>query len=299
MKAKKSTFRHVTAHLFLIGFIAIVTVPFLLVLATSLKKGNFAPTTLLPVPFSFEHWKYVLGIPYTEIANASTGATHTVLAATAPVRWLWNSIQVSAVSAAGIILISGSAAYAFARLRFKFRNMTLNGLLILQMFPMVLQLTAFYTILNFTGSYVRWLGLDTHAGLIMVYLGGISSYIWMIKGYFDTVPQSLEEAARIDGATSFQVFLQILLPISLPIFSIVFLLSFIGNLSEYPVASIVLSSSHQWTLAVGAGSFIQHQPQLWGHFAALAVLSGVPITVLFLLCQRFVIGGLTTGGVKE
>jgi maltose/maltodextrin transport system permease protein len=167
------------------------------------------------------------------------------------------------------------------------------------MFPMVLALVAFYVILDFTGTYVKWLGLNTQAGLIMVYLGGISSYIWMIKGYFDTIPASMEESARIDGATPFQTFVWILLPVSIPIFAVVFILSFIGYMSEYPVASVVLQTGNNWTLAVGANSFLYEQEKLWGRFAALAVLSGVPITVVFMLCQRFVIGGLTSGGIKE
>ena len=164
---------------------------------------------------------------------------------------------------------------------------------------MVLSLVAFYVILDFTGQYAKWLGLNTQAGLIMIYLGGISNYIWMIKGYFETVPASMEESARIDGASQFQTFVRILLPISLPIFAVVFILSFISYMSEYPVASVVLQSSENWTLAVGANSFLYEQEKLWGRFAALAVLSGVPITVVFLLCQKFVIGGLTSGGVKE
>ena len=109
----------------------------------------------------------------------------------------------------------------------------------------------------------------------------------------------MEESARIDGASQFQTFVRILLPISLPIFAVVFILSFISYMSEYPVASVVLQSSENWTLAVGANSFLYEQEKLWGRFAALAVLSGVPITVVFLLCQKFVIGGLTSGGVKE
>ena len=133
----------------------------------------------------------------------------------------------------------------------------------------------------------------------MVYLGGISGYIWMIKGYFDTIPASMEESARIDGASQFQTFIQILLPISLPIFAVVFILSFIAFMSEYPVASIVLQARSNWTLAVGANSFLPEHEQLWGRFAALAVLSGVPITIMFLVCQKYIVGGLASGGVKE
>ena len=291
--------RKVLAHAFLLTFLAVVLVPFVMVVSASFRQGNFAPSRLLPDKISLDHWKYVLGIPYTEVVNPATGETRVVKPVVPPLLWFWNSIKVSSLSSAGIILLSGTAAYAFSRFKFWFRTPILSSLLILQMFPMVLALVAFYVILDFTGTYVKWLGLNTQAGLIMVYLGGISSYIWMIKGYFDTIPASMEESARIDGASPFQTFVRILLPISIPIFAVVFILSFIGYMSEYPVASVVLQTGNNWTLAVGANSFLYEQEKLWGRFAALAVLSGVPITVVFMLCQRFVIGGLTSGGIKE
>jgi maltose/maltodextrin transport system permease protein len=296
---QKLKLRKAVAHAFLVCFLILILVPFVMVVSASLRQGNFAPSQLWPDKVSLDHWKFVLGIPYSEVVNPATGQTRIVKASTPPLRWFWNSIKISIIASAGIICLSGSAAYAFARLRFKFRSPTLSALLILQMFPMVLSLVAYYVILDFTGQYVKWLGLNTQPGLIMIYLGGISNYIWMIKGYFETSPPSMEESARIDGASQFQTFLRILLPISLPIFSVVFILSFISYMSEYPVASVVLQSSDNWTLAVGANSFLYEQEKLWGRFAALAVLSGVPITVAFLLCQKFVIGGLTSGGVKE
>jgi len=296
---QKVQVRKVCAHGFVICFLILVLVPFVMVISASLRQGDFAPSRLLPDKVSLDHWKFVLGIPYQEVVNPATGETRIVKAGTPPLLWFWNSIKISLVSSAGIILLSSTAAYAFARLRFKFRTTTLGALLILQMFPMVLSLVAFYVILDFTGQHLKLIGLNTQLGLIMVYLGGISNYIWMIKGYFETIPASMEESARIDGASQFQTFLRILLPMSLPIFAVVFILSFISYMSEYPVASVVLQSSDNWTLAVGANSFLYEQEKLWGRFAALAVLSGVPITVVFLLCQRFVIGGLTSGGVKE
>jgi maltose/maltodextrin transport system permease protein len=296
---QRSLVRKAAAHTFLICFLILILVPFVMVISASLRQGNFAPSRLLPDKVSLDHWKFVLGIPYQEVVNPSTGQTRIVKADTPALHWFWNSIKISLLSSAGIIFLSGTSAYAFARLRFAFRRATLSALLILQMFPMVLSLVAFYVILDFTGQYVKWLGLNTQTGLIMIYLGGISNYIWMIKGYFETIPASMEESARIDGASQFQTFIRILLPISLPIFAVVFILSFISYMSEYPVASVVLQSSENWTLAVGANSFLYEQEKLWGRFAALAVLSGVPITVAFLLCQKFVIGGLTSGGVKE
>jgi maltose/maltodextrin transport system permease protein len=109
----------------------------------------------------------------------------------------------------------------------------------------------------------------------------------------------MEESARIDGASEFQTFVKILLPMSVPIFAVVFILSFISFMSEYPVASIVLQARNNWTLAVGANSFLAEHEKLWGRFAALAVLSGLPITVMFLVWQKFVVSGLTSGGAKE
>lgn len=289
----------VGAHAFVIGFLVLILVPFLMVISASFNQGNLAPSRLIPERFSLDHWKFVLGIPYEEVVDAATGETRLIKAETPPLLWFWNSMKVSLIASIGIICLSGTAAYAFARLHFRFRSATLNSLLILQMFPMVLSLIAFYVILDFVGQYAKWLGLNTHAGLILVYLGGISGYIWMIKGYFEMIPASMEESARIDGANQFQTFVWILMPMSLPIFAVVFILSFISYMSEYPVASVVLQSNDNWTLAVGANSFLFEQKKFWGRFSALAVLSGVPITLVFLWCQKFVIGGLTAGGVKE
>jgi maltose/maltodextrin transport system permease protein len=297
--AQKALAGKLAAHAFLIVFLTLIVVPFLMVISASFSEGNLAPSRLIPEKFSLDHWKFVLGIPYEEVVNAATGEKRLTTPETPPLLWFWNSIKVSLIASAGIICLSGTAAYAFARLHFKFKAATLKTLLILQMFPMVLSLIAFYVILDFVGHYAKWLGLNTHAGLILVYLGGISGYIWMIKGYFEMIPESMEESARIDGATPFQTFMRILLPMSVPIFAVVFILSFISYMSEYPVASVVLQSNDNWTLAVGANSFLFEQKKFWGRFSALAVLSGIPITILFLLCQRFVIGGLTAGGVKE
>jgi maltose/maltodextrin transport system permease protein len=296
---QKATIRRVVSHALLLSLLSLVLVPYIMVVSASLRRGNFAPSGLLPDHVSLEHWKYVLGIPYEEVVNPATGEKRIVKAETPPLLWFWNSIKVSSIASIGILLLSGTAAYAFARLHFKFRSTTLSSLLILQMFPMVLALVAIYVILDFLGQYLPALGLNTHPGLILVYLGGISGYIWMLKGYFDTIPVSMEESATIDGATQFQTFTQILLPMAVPIFAVVFILSFISFMSEYPVASIILQTRENWTLAVGANSFLAEHQKLWGRFAALAVLSGVPITIMFMVCQKFVVSGLTSGGIKE
>jgi len=301
MLSQRLLIKKIIAHSVLIASCALVLIPFAMVVFASFRKGNFPPSTLwLNLDqWTLDHWKYVLGIPYNEVLNATTGETKLISPTVAPLRWFLNSLVVSAMASFGIILLSGSAAYAFARLKFRFRNQILTGLLVLQMFPQILTLTAYYRILNYIGERIPWLGLNTFPGLILIYLSGISINIWMIKGYFDTISPAMEDSARIDGASRFQAFTKILLPMSAPIFAVVFILSFISMISEYPTASVVLQESSNRTMAVGAYSLLDEHEKLWGHFSALAVLCGVPITIMFLLCQRFIIGGLTSGGAKE
>ncbi|HOU22175.1 MAG TPA: maltose ABC transporter permease MalG, partial [Kiritimatiellia bacterium] len=262
--------RLVLAHAALIGFIALVMVPLFMVVSISFRQGNFATGSILPSPetFSLEHWRMVLGLPVLQADGTWETPSVPVL------RWFWNSVKISATSAFLILLLSSTCAYAFARMRFRGRDRLLGGLLILQMFPMVLAIIAIYSILEAIGRWAPALGLDTHPGLILAYLGGIATHIWMIKGYFDSLPVSLEESAKIDGATPWQTFRLIMLPTSLPIFAIVFILAFIGLIGEYPLASVVLQQTDRWTLAVGANSFLYEQNYLWGDFAATAVLSG-------------------------
>ncbi|NLG35256.1 MAG: maltose ABC transporter permease MalG [Lentisphaerae bacterium] len=287
--------RLVLAHALLVVFIALVAVPLFMVVSISFRKGNFATGSILPTAetFSLEHWRMVLGLPVLQADGTSVVSSAPVL------RWFWNSVKISAVSAFLVLALSSTCAYAFARMRFAGKDRILSALLILQMFPMVLAIIAIYSILETLGRWVPPLGLDTHPGLILAYLGGIATHIWMIKGYFDSLPVSLEESASIDGASPWQTFRLIMLPTSLPIFAVVFILAFIGLIGEYPLASVVLQRTDHWTLAVGANSFLYEQNYLWGDFAATAVLSGLPITLLFLACQRLLVSGLTAGGVKE
>ncbi|EXF70860.1 binding--dependent transport system inner membrane component family protein [Vibrio parahaemolyticus AQ3810] len=170
--------------------------------------------------------------------------------------------------------------------------------MIFQMFPAVLALVALYALFDKLGQYIPFLGLNTHGGLIFAYLGGIALHVWTIKGYFESIDSSLEEAAALDGATPWQAFRLVLLPLSVPILAVVFILSFIMVIGEVPVASLLLSDVDSYTLAVGMQQYLYPQNYLWGDFAAAAVLSAVPITAVFLLAQRWLVGGLTAGGVK-
>ncbi len=125
------------------------------------------------------------------------------------------------------------------------------------------------------------------------------AHVWTIKGYFETIDSSLEEAAALDGATPWQAFRLVLLPLSVPILAVVFILSFIAAITEVPVASLLLRDVNSFTLlAVGMQQYLNPQNYLWGDFAAAAVMSALPITIVFLLAQRWLVNGLTAGGVK-
>ena len=292
VQPKSQKLRLFTTHLLLLIFIAAIMFPLLMVIAISLREGNFATGSLIPESISWEHWRLALGFSVEHADGRVTPPPFPVLL------WLWNSIKVAGITALMIVVLSTTCAYAFARLRFRGKSTILQGMLIFQMFPAVLALVAIYALFNKIGDYIPWLGLNTHGGLILAYMGGIALHVWTIKGYFETIDSSLEEAAAIDGATPWQAFRLILLPLSVPILAVVFILAFIGSITEVPMASILLQDVNNLTLAVGAQQYLYPQNYLWGDFAAAAVLSGFPITVVFLLAQRWLVGGLTAGGVK-
>ena len=289
---KSQRWRIWAAQAFLWLLIAVTLFPLLAIISISLRPGNFATGSLIPAEVSFEHWKLALGISYTGSDGQLVKPPFPVLL------WLWNSIKIAAVSAFLIVAISTTAAYAFARLRFARKQAILNTMLVLQVFPVAVALVAIYAIFDGIGTHVPWLGVETHAGVIVAYLGGVATHIWTIKGYFDTIPVEIEENAKVDGATHWQAFRHVLLPMAVPILVVVFVLAFIGVIIEYPVASILLREEPNLTLAVGSKFFLYEQRYLWGDFAAAAVLSGLPITLVFLLAQRWIVSGLTAGGVK-
>ena len=289
---KSQRWRIFAAHAGLWVLLAFTLFPLLAVISISLRPGNFATGSIIPSTISFEHWQLALGMPYTQ-------ADGTVVQPPFPVLlWLWNSIKIATISSLLIVAISTTAAYAFARMRFARKQFILNSMLLLQMFPVAVALVAIYAIFEGLGTQVPWLGIETHAGLIVAYLGGVAMHIWTIKGYFETIPVEIEENAKVDGATHWQAFRHVLLPMAVPILMVVFVLAFIGTIIEYPVASILLREEPNLTLAVGSKFYLYEQKYLWGDFAAAAVLSGLPITLVFLFAQRWIVSGLTAGGVK-
>jgi len=214
-------------------------------------------------------------------------------------RWLLNSIMVAGITSILTVLITSVAAYPFSRMRFVGRQQGLFFLMIIQMFPGVMFMIAIYGILKFMGDYFGVFGLDSLDGLIFAYMGGIAYNMWLFKGYYDTIPDSLEESAMIDGATRFQTFWRIVLPLSLPIIAVVMILTFMNIFNEFVMARIVLQSEANFTYAVGLQSFSTGPYETeWGLFTAASLLGAIPMVILFLSLQRWIIGGLTQGSVK-
>jgi len=215
-------------------------------------------------------------------------------------RWYLNTMLVAIVVSFSTVLIAAMAAYAFSRFRFKGRKPGLMFLLLVQMFPQFLSLVAIYLIMSQITDVFAIFGLNSLLGLMLVYLGGsMGVNAWLIKGFFDTIPMEIDESAKVDGATHGQIFWGIILPLAAPVLAVVGLLSFIGTINEFIIASALLQTPENKTLAVGLQGFISEQySENWGPFAAGALLAAIPVVILFMFLQRFIVSGLTAGSVK-
>ncbi|HEX9037559.1 MAG TPA: sugar ABC transporter permease [Ktedonobacterales bacterium] len=209
-------------------------------------------------------------------------------------RWMWNSILVCALATVFALVCATTGAYALSRFRFRGRQSSLLVLIALQTFPGLLAIYAYYDIL----SAVHLDG--TPVGLALVYAAGnIVFGVWNIKGYFDTLPIELEEAARVDGASYFGTFWRIILPLSGPALAASALFMFIGGWNEFVLAKLILNPDpNSLTVPVGLFQLQQDQYTPWGYFAAASVIVSVPLMLLFLYLQRFFRSGLTIGSVK-
>ncbi len=284
--------KKILAHGFMLIFLALILFPFIVVISISFREGNFTVGSLWPENPTLEHWYLAFGFDYTRADGTVVEPPYNVL------RWMWNSIKLGLITGVGVVVLSTISAYAFARVRFGGRAALLDSLFIIQMFPTTLALVAIYAIFDALGEVSPLIGIDSHWALILVYMSGITLHIWTIKGYFDSIDASLDKAAQIDGATPWQTFRFIFLPLAVPIIVVVFVLVFIGTINDYPIASILIRSEDKLTLAVGSRQYLNEFQYLWGDFAAAAILSGIPITVVFLFAQRYLVSGLSEGAVK-
>lgn len=227
-------------------------------------------------------------------------SNYAALAETSFWTWAGNTLLIGGVAAAGAVIMGAAAAYAFSRFRFSGRRASLTGLLIIQMFPQALAFVAIFLMLLALGEVVPALGLNSKIALICVYLGGaLGVNTFLMYGFFNTVPIEIDESAKIDGATHAQIFWRLIMPLVTPILAVVALLAFIAAFGDYIIAKIVLVSEDNWTLAVGMYQWVSNQlASNWGLFAAGAVVAAIPVLVLFLSLQRYIVGGLTAGSVK-
>lgn len=208
--------------------------------------------------------------------------------------WIRNSLYVAVVTSIASVLISTSAAFAVSRFRFYGRELLLVFLLAIQTFPGVLALVAVAQILTALGLY------RSHEGLILAYtIGTLVFSTWNMKGYFDTIPIDLEEAAMIDGCGPIDSFIRVGLPLALPAVAVTALFGFMAGWGDFIFASVLIPAPDSMKLAVpGLFSLANDQSVPWGYFAAGGMVIVLPTLIVFLWLQRFLVGGLTVGGVK-
>ncbi len=207
--------------------------------------------------------------------------------------WVWNSLFVTVVVVITGVALASTAGYAFSRYRFPGRSAGLLSLLVTQMFPATMLLLPLYIMLAKLNLINNFLGL-----IVMYSSTALPFCIWQMKGYYDTIPVSLEEAARIDGLGRFGAFYRVILPLAAPAMVITALFSFMAAWTEYVVAAQVLYYEEMFTLPIGLKMFQSNMSTEWGLYAAGALIVSIPAVVLYLILSRWLISGLTLGSVK-
>ena len=271
-------------HLVAIIFVIFAIYPILYVLTNSFADfANLTNSKLIPDSLTLKHYKLLTGNPLVPYSD-----------------WLYNTYKISIIAAFFNVFLGTLAAYAFSRLQFKGRRASLLTLVIVQMFPSFLAFVAIYLLFFQISDVIPIMGLGTHFGLILVYLGGsIGFNSWLIKGFMDTISPSLDEAAKVDGASELQIISKIIAPLTRPILIVIFVITFIGIYSDYILAAIFLKDKNLWTVAVGINTvFVDDFNADWGVIAASSVIAATPIAMLFIFFQKQITGGLTAGSVK-
>lgn len=208
-------------------------------------------------------------------------------------RQLWNSTLIALITSVIGMAFSCTAGYAMSRFAFPGRDESMSLFLITQMFPGVVMAIPLYILMDALGL------LNSSVGLALAYAStAVPFCTWNLKGYFDTIPKELEEAARMDGASQWVIFTQIVLPLSRPALAVTALFSFMTAWNEFILAATFLSDERAYTLPVLLQSYVGDYGAQWGYFAAGAVIASVPVMALFFMLQKNLVEGLTAGGVK-
>jgi len=288
MTKRNSFFRWVAQrgwrHLVGIVMCVIAVFPLLYVLSSSFAvSGTLTASNQLFATFTFDNYIDLLSDPARPYLT-----------------WWFNTLIVSASAATIALLFGALAAYAFSRLRFRGRRLGLGALVLTQLFPQFLGIVAIFLIVRTLGEAVPVLGLNTQTGLIVVYLGGaLGINTYLMYGYFNTVPREIDDAAKIDGASHVRTFFTIILPLVAPILVIVWMITYIAVAGDYVISSALLSDPNLQTATVGLFTMINtFRSDNWGAFSAGALLSALPVVLMFLYGQKYIIGGLSAGSVK-
>jgi arabinogalactan oligomer/maltooligosaccharide transport system permease protein len=292
MKRRSESTNHFWLHFFLIVMVLVTVYPILWVLSVAFSGQQALMFVDLPPDPSFlDRLRAIVPWPaQLSLANFVDVFTDQPFG-----RWLLNRAGVAAATTVLGVFLATTAGYAFSRFRFPGRRAGMMSFLISQMFPGTLTLVPLYIII------VQWLHLGSnHLGLILLYsTTAIPFCVWMLKGYFDTVPRELEESALMDGASPAVIFWKIILPLSKPAVAVTGLFSFMTAWNEFVLALTIMDKESMYTAPVGLRFFVGgFAEQQWGYFAAGSIVAAVPVMLLFLFLQRFLISGLTAGAVK-
>lgn len=273
----ESPFQRTLVHAVLIFACLIALYPALRIVTVSLRPGNrLLSTTLELFP-----------------SDASLESYKSVLFEKEFLRWLWNSLVITCSTAIIGVILASTSAYAFSRWNFPGRTAGLIFLLTTQMIPAVMLLVPIYIVAARTNLINSWVG-----PVIAYSVTSIPFSIWILKGYYDTVPIELEQAAMIDGTSQIGAFYRMVLPLSAPALSIVFLFNFMTAWNDFVLARVMLQDEKMYTWPIGLYRMIFQFQAQWGMFAAGALMVTIPVMTLFMLSSRFLVSGLTLGATK-
>lgn len=291
MTKNRGEIPHWPLHLFLLVMLFITIYPVLWVLTIAFSGGQSVAIADVPADATtLDRLRAVAPWPeQVSLDNFRALMTQQPFA-----RWLLNSAIVAGLTTIVGVFLACTAAYAFSRFRFPGRRAGLMSFLVSQMFPGTLMLIPLYIIV------VQWLGLgSSFTGVVLVYATiAIPFCVWMLKGYFDTIPKELEESALIDGASQATIFLRIILPLAKPAVAVTALFSFMTGWNEFIIAATFMNKEDMYTAPVGLRFFVGGFSQQWGYFAAGSIIAAIPVVVLFLFLQKYLVSGLTAGAVK-
>jgi arabinogalactan oligomer/maltooligosaccharide transport system permease protein len=291
MATRREGIPHLPLHVVLVLFTLFTIYPILWVVTIAFSgRQNLAIATLPSDPTWVDRLRAIT--PWPEVWSLSNFTS--VMTDQPFAKWMLNSAIIAVGTTVVGVFLACTAAYAFSRFKFPGQRAGMMAFLVSQMFPGTLMLIPLFIIL------VQWLGLGSNRlGLIIVYATtSIPFSVWMLKGYFDTIPKDLEEAALIEGASVGKIFWTIILPLAKPAVAVTALFSFMTSWNEFILAATFMNQEAMYTAPVGLRFFVGGFSQQWGYFAAGSIIVSVPVVFLFLFLQKYLVSGLTAGSVK-